>query len=336
MGSPLDQQVIAVLESASVGEARRRANQLAVASGFGETDAGRVALVATEAANNLLRHGGGGEILLRQLDRTGRLGVEVVALDRGPGIVNLAEAMRDGHSTGGTSGTGLGALERLSERFEVYTQTQRGTVVMAELWPERAEPAAIRMRWAAVNVPVPGEEECGDGWRVRMGPRGLRALVVDGLGHGVHAALAARRACEVFDAHPDAAPVELLEACHDALRATRGAAVAVAALDLSARQLEYVGLGNIAATMFSGNERRSLVSLGGTAGAGRPRLRLFQYPWPTGATLVIASDGLSSRWDLAEYPGLLGRSPALLSAVLYRDHRRERDDVTVLTLRETT
>ncbi len=110
-----------VVEMSGVGAARRNATAYAEARGFSKTDAGRVALVVTEAATNLVQHARGGELLLRSW-ATGSPAycVEILALDKGPGMRNVTACMRDGFSTGGSRGAGLGAIARLSTTFEAY------------------------------------------------------------------------------------------------------------------------------------------------------------------------------------------------------------------------
>src|SRR3954452_5934562 len=98
---------IPVRDPTDVATARRRIVGLALQLGYGETEAGRVAIVATELAQNLLRHGGGGEMLAGP-DANNRAALEVLALDKGPGMADIAACMRDGFSTGGTPGNGLG------------------------------------------------------------------------------------------------------------------------------------------------------------------------------------------------------------------------------------
>ena len=115
-----------VQDATQIGAARRLAVTAAGALGISEVEAGEVALVATELATNLVRHAGGGELLVRPLTRGGDAGLEIVALDRGPGMADVGEALRDGYSTAGTKGAGLGAVRRLSDRFEVVLDTGRG------------------------------------------------------------------------------------------------------------------------------------------------------------------------------------------------------------------
>ena len=64
------------------------------------------------------------------------------------------------------------------------------------------------------------------------------------------------------------------------------------------------------------------------------KVQEFVLPWNAGAMLIMQSDGLASRWDLEQYPGLIGCHPALIAAVLYRDYTRGRDDVAVLVARD--
>jgi anti-sigma regulatory factor (Ser/Thr protein kinase) len=115
----MTQLVLHVTESSQVGEARRQAQAMARALGFDEGAAGRVALAVTEAATNVVRHGGGGEVLLRPLGDDAAPGIELMTVDRGPGMANVAASMRDGHSTSGSPGQGLGAIGRAALELEI-------------------------------------------------------------------------------------------------------------------------------------------------------------------------------------------------------------------------
>ncbi len=320
-------------DASCTGDVRRAAVELARSLTFGENDAGRVGIVVTEAASNLVKHGGGGELLLCQLRHDGVHGIGILALDRGRGIPNVAAAMRDGFSQAGSPGTGLGAMRRLSTVFDVYSSPGVGTAVLSAIWPTR--PGAARgMAFGGVNVPHPHEEVSGDAWAVRVGPDRTAVLVADGLGHGPMAAQASGIAVDVFHKYAILAPGELLTRIHAALRPTRGAAAAVAEVDTTAATVRFAGIGNIAATIVAGNATRSLVSHHGTLGHDVRRIQELSYPWEKDALLVIASDGLVSHWTLGRYPGLAARNPMLTAGVLYRDFRRGVDDASVVVVRE--
>lgn len=323
-------------DASAVGEARRRAVELAAELGFAEQDVGRVAIIVTEAGTNLVKHAGGGEVLVRRLDGGAGSAVGVLALDRGPGIRDVGHAMRDGVSSAGTAGNGLGAIARLASRFEVYAGAGvPGAALLARIEPSAAPPpTAAAMCAGGIAVVCPGERVCGDAWAVVERDGSTWAVVADGLGHGALAAEASREAVAAFRRDTSPTPAGVLESIHLALRATRGAAVAVAQVDTERRVLHFAGIGNIAGSVLANGKTRSLVSHHGTAGHQARRIQSFSYPWDPGAQLVLHSDGLTSRWTLDRYPGVLARDPMLLAAILYRDFARGRDDTTVVVLRE--
>jgi anti-sigma regulatory factor (Ser/Thr protein kinase) len=324
---------LTVADASQVGEARRAAAALTTRLGFDETEAGKVALVVTEAASNLAKHGGGGELLLRVLARGDVPGVEVLALDRGPGMADVARCLGGGFSTAGTAGHGLGAIARLASTFDVHSAPGAGTALVARLWARSvaAPPAAGEV--GVVCVPKPGQLVCGDAWGVEERAGRVRVLVADGLGHGPEAAAAAAAAVRAFRADAAAEPVPLMQTVHAALRPTRGAAVAVAEIDPAAGLLRFCGVGNVAGVILSGGASRSVVSHNGTLGYEARKFQQFDYPFPPGSVLVLHSDGLASQWRIEPTSGLTARDPALVAGVLYRDFRRGRDDVTVVAAR---
>jgi anti-sigma regulatory factor (Ser/Thr protein kinase) len=323
-----------VHDPTGAGEIRRAAVTLAGRMGFNEVDSGKLALLATELAQNISVHAKSGEVLLRALDFAA---IELLAIDRGPGMRDVGECMRDGFSTAGTQGIGLGALARTSTSFDIYTQVGQGTVIRSELRSSTAAPELNSQRppvqVGIVSVAMPGQSVCGDGWRTQWRNGRWRALVADGLGHGVFAEEASQEAIRVFERNTDQPIVEVMHRLHDALRKTRGAAAAIVNFNPSQGDLGFAGVGNISATLLAAGKSRSMVSHNGTLGAEMRRVQEFAYPWPADALLVMHSDGLATHWKLDGYPGLLQRHPAVIAGVLYRDFKRSRDDVTVLCAR---
>ena len=324
------QQRIVVEEASQVGETRRAAAKIAAEAALDEQACGRLAIVVNELATNLVRHARSGEILLQQLATGGRASVEVMAIDRGPGMADPERCMRDGYSTNGTHGNGLGAVHRLSDTCEIYSRHGSGTVVVSRIGA--GEVRSDEVPFGAVNLPYPGEFVCGDAWTVSPRPDGVSMMVVDGLGHGPNAAAASAAAIAAFERSDGAAPVEVIERAHAGMTSTRGGAVAVVRYK-SAGTLEYLSVGNVAGTLFVDGKPRGLSSQNGTVGAQIRRLRTDDYSCPPGSLVILHSDGLTSRWTLDPYPGLAACHPSLVAAVLYRDFRRERDDVTVLAVR---
>jgi len=328
------QRVFPIGEAGEVAAARRAGNALAADLGFDETGAGRVALVITEAGTNIVKHAQRGEILLRTVERQGKLGVEVIALDSGPGIADLGASMVDGNSTTGTYGVGLGALQRQADEFDVYTRPGGGSALYMLVWREAPSADMARRKTGAICLPMRGETACGDSWGMAEADNRLTVMVADGLGHGPLAAQASNAAIAVLDEHPEASPAELIQLAHGALLSTRGAAIAVARLDSHKRQVEFAGIGNIVAAVFESNARRHLVSHNGIVGSNMRRIQPFTSAWSDDSLLIMHSDGLSTRWDTKNHPGLLARHPGLIASTLYRDFARMTDDATVVAVSE--
>jgi serine phosphatase RsbU (regulator of sigma subunit) len=184
----------------------------------------------------------------------------------------------------------------------------------------------------AVCVPFPGEDVSGDTWDdVVMGS--TTVFVADGLGHGPEANLAAERARQSFREHAADRFESILLAMHERLRATRGAAVALARINPNGRRVEFAGVGNISGSVLSASERRSLVFQNGTVGGPMPAVRTGSEDLPAHGLLVLHTDGLTSHWNMDSYPGLVAHHPALVAGVLFRDFARPRDDATVLVYR---
>jgi anti-sigma regulatory factor (Ser/Thr protein kinase) len=323
--------IIRVSDSSHAGEARRHAAAYSEQLNFGERSRGSLAIVVTEIVTNLVKHVGTGTLLLEPVSHNGDKGVRVLAMDKGSGIKDLNAALRDGHSTAGTAGNGLGAIQRLSDVFDIYSVPGAGTAILAEVWTsKKAAEHNAGLDVAAVSAPIKGEEVCGDGWGVKQTPESILLMVVDGLGHGILAAEAAREAERIFaDSHTDS-PVPILQDSHLSLKKTRGAAMAIASLNLERGVMSFAGVGNIGASIVAPTASRGMASHNGTVGHQLHRVQEFNFPWTPQSLLIMHSDGLNTRWDLKLYPGIWSKHPALIAGLLYRDFSRERDDVTVL------
>jgi anti-sigma regulatory factor (Ser/Thr protein kinase) len=296
---------------------------------FDETRSGEFALLATEASRNVLVHGGGGEVMLTGVKEQDASTAWILAMDKGPGIPNMAQAMMDGYSTAGTMGGGMGAMKRIANKFDVFSGRE-GTIVLLQIG--QSSPTE-QLQIAGLAVPYPGERVCGDAWTCYRTPERTVSIVVDGLGHGWEASEAAQEALTIFRKRVESRPGEILSYVHEALKKTRGAVAAIAEIRPREGILSYAGVGNIAAVVLSRGTSRSLVSHNGTLGVATSRIQEFKSEWPSDGVLVVHSDGLHSRWDLTSYAGLLARHPAMIGGALLRDFRRQRDDATVVVVK---
>lgn len=331
-------EAVAIGESADVAAARRASVDLARRLAFPDNASARLALVVTEAATNILKHAGHGDVLLRAVygqEASGGVvhGIEMLSIDGGTGMIDATASMVDGTSTAGTYGVGLGAIRRQSDALEIFSLPNNGTVLRALLW---AAPGAVE-QWECglVCLPMAGEQSCGDvAWAAAVGDEAV-LMISDGLGHGDEAAKASDAAIELMpDMSFSLPPADMALRMHLALQRTRGAAVAIARVDSRLGKVTFAGVGNIAACTIADGERRHLVSLNGIVGHNLRKTQQFEANWHDGMLLVMHSDGLGSRWSLDSYPGLEHAHPAIIAGVLYRDFYRGRDDVSVLVLRK--
>ncbi|HEY3824213.1 MAG TPA: ATP-binding SpoIIE family protein phosphatase [Bryobacteraceae bacterium] len=328
---------ISIEDKSQCSEARRAAMELAREIGFDEVRAGRVAIVVTEACTNILKHATRGEILLQVTDPDSDAAVpelELLALDKGPGMPDIEECLRDGYTTGCSPGLGLGAIRRLSDESDFYSVPGEGTAILAR-WPVANAAtrisAALQLRVGAVNVSKHGEEFCGDSWGMEQTDETFTVLVADGLGHGYEASQASLEAVRILRDNRELPPGTLIDLAHRALRSSRGAAVSVARIDHVRGKIVFSGLGNVTGQIYGGSgHNQHLVSVSGTAGHQSARIREFSYPWPADSILVMHSDGLATGTSLESRPALALRDPSLIAGVLYRDYSRGHDDATVI------
>jgi anti-sigma regulatory factor (Ser/Thr protein kinase) len=323
---------IPVEDSSAHGRARRAATALANRLGFSDTRAAEVGLAVTELGTNLHKHASAGVLVVRAIRGHTESAVEVVALDSGPGIADLSVARRDGQSSVGTLGVGLGAVTRLADVSEVQSELGRGTVVAARFHPARGPLPALPVGGAAgLTRPIGGEQVCGDAYAVRRMDGGrIRLMMCDGSGHGPLAASASNVAVRVFCENDSGGPEDVVGLLHTALRGTRGGAVAVADLDLERETVRFAGLGNIAACVVWDGHKRGMVSVPGIAGYQARTIRAFDHELPAGATVVLHSDGLTERWTPEGRDALFRGSPLVVAAALLRDAGVRKDDAGVL------
>jgi anti-sigma regulatory factor (Ser/Thr protein kinase) len=337
-----------VRDEAQVGAVRRAVHTYASGIGFTERELAEIDIVVQEVGTNAARYATGGGQIHFTSTLGAEPGLEVFYTDRGPGIYDLDRVVRDGVSTGGSLGAGLGAVRRLMDEFEVYSTvenaarlarwTTHGTALLLRKWVAAARlsdetHAATAHRIGVWARPHPQEDRNGDAYFIRRRAGQTLLAVVDGLGHGQGAHEASLVALAVLAEWQGEGLEEIFRTAHAALRPTRGAVMGACILDTARGAFQYAGVGNIEVRVFNAPEPVRPISNNGTLGARMDKVRVWSYSWAEGACVVLASDGVSATWDINDYPGLLQRSPQLLAGILMRDYGRDTDDATVLVAR---
>lgn len=337
---------VPVQDPTRVRDVRVAAEEAAALAGLDDQRTASVALVATELATNLLKHAQAGRVLIDVVAPSvppegmpGRA-VQISAIDHGPGIADVDAALRDGFSSSGSLGAGLGTCRRLADAFGLHSVPGRGTVAVARVCRQGRgadAPGGPGVHAGGVNVPFAGADFSGDAWAwVRSGDR-FTLMLADGLGHGSEAARASTAAVEELRHWARLPPAESLQKLHTALAGTRGAAVAVAQLDLWTGRLRFAGIGNVSARLREGDRWRSLLSRPGIVGVHRPHtVREDEVAWTPESLLILHTDGLPGRWTPPADTGRPPADPAVTAAVTVRDAgssaRPVRDDTAVAVL----
>jgi anti-sigma regulatory factor (Ser/Thr protein kinase) len=321
---------VRVEDASAVPACRKAVQNMAERLRFPASRIGQLALAVTEAASNLHKHAEQGSLLLC-VNRDGPSpGIDLVTIDAGPGVRDVSAAVRDGHSTAGSLGVGLGAIQRLADFTDLYSMPGRGTSLVARFLPAGGPPAP-EAYWAGLLRPITGEIECGDAYGAVQADGEVTAVLCDGLGHGPLAAAAAAAGVTAVLEDPAGEPAALLERVHRRMSGTRGGAVGI--VRIGGQRARFAGLGNVAASIVSGGHRKSMVSIPGIAGHQARTIRQFEYEAPPGSALILHSDGISNRWEAAALPGLEARDPLLIAAVLLAQAGVHRDDAGVLVLK---
>ncbi|MBI2393428.1 MAG: SpoIIE family protein phosphatase [Deltaproteobacteria bacterium] len=309
--------LVRVEGSAGVDDARLAAVVGAEAAHLDDVERAHAGEVAAALATNVCRAGGSGVVLVRPVgDVTGRY-VEILAIDRGAPLDEPEAALQPAAA--------------LSAEFDAWSAPAEGAVVVSRV----GRVAALRCEVGAVSVPFPGETECGDGYFLEVAGARARLAVVDGLGHGHDAAEATRAAIGALSRMGGRPLAAVMEELHEALRRTRGAAVGLGDVDFAAHTLEWIGIGNIAGSVPDRDGTlRGVASYNGIVGHNVRGLQSMPYSWGQRGHAVFHTDGVSSTWVRARYPGVQQHHPAIFAGLIFRDHCRGRDDATVLVVRE--
>lgn len=326
-----DVEWIDVEHESAAGSVRRAASALGRRLGFTDHRCGEIAVATSELATNLSRHAVSGKSLLRVRRHGEEAAVEAVFLDRGPGMANVEEMARDGTSTRGTLGVGIGAAMRLASSYDCYSVAGKGTVTVASFWSDGTKSASSNVN--GLTRSMSGEVRCGDAWACERDGDIVRIILADGLGHGELAAMASAKAVDAFHGSRSTSAGQIMERVNVALRTTRGAAVSILVINEATSSALFCGIGNVSVWLDAGEGRKGLASSPGIAGAYSKPIRELPIQFGPHTTLVMHSDGLTTKWDLANYPALRGRDPLLVAATLLRDAGIHHDDASVVVMR---
>ncbi|WPV66225.1 ATP-binding SpoIIE family protein phosphatase [Chitinophaga sp. LS1] len=303
---------------------------MAIAGGLSEKRVAEIDIIVAEIVTNLVKHAGGGQVLAKLIQENGEKGIELISIDNGPGMTDVTRMVADGVSTKKTLGQGLGAMKRLSDVFQIYSNKNWGTIILIRVFnkpPVKAFKTEIR----SVIIPKPGETESGDNLYSIVDKNHVKLFLGDGLGHGPEAAKAMRVAGEAFMECTHTNPVEIIRYINLAVKRTRGMVGTVAVFDHAARKWRICGVGNIITKVYNPESNKNYLAYNGIIGLNVPNtLNAQEIPYEDGQYILMSSDGLKTRWETSKYTSIMRYDLSILCASLIKDFARLTDDMSVV------
>lgn len=304
---------------------------MATAAGFETTRLAEIDIVVSEITSNLTKHADGGELFVRIAEEDNQPYIEIVCIDDGPGISDMAKVLADGYSSTATLGHGLGSIRRLSHTFDIYSQKSWGTILLSRIY--KMAPPTFRKNkfdFKALNIPKSGEHVSGDGFCFQQITDGFRLLLADGLGHGAEANRAVKEACRVFPTITEISPADILRSLHNSIRKTRGVVAIVLTYSKSKREWCIAGVGNISFKWQDRANFKSYTSYNGIVGHNIPNtINDVTVSQDEFAQFIACSDGITSRWDISRFPMINRHDGMILAAAIYKEFNRGTDDSSV-------
>lgn len=315
--------------------------------GMNPHQTGKVEIIAAEIMTNQLKYAVGGLLLFRIVKyKDQKVMVEILGIDKGPGMKDVRHYITDGISTKDDSlGTGLGAIKRLSTEFDIYSYPDKGTVIYSRYVADGSQiedmlgtpPSPVRkkrVQYSILSVCYPGADVCGDTAAMKLLGGNYYFMVTDGLGHGLLAHEASQHACDIFTRSEERGLTDLISEVHQGMQKTRGGVGAILRISSDLENIAYCGVGNISGRVILNGKAKSLISVSGTLGYNVPRMPVpFELPVVPAYHAVLHSDGMKNNWQWEAYPGLQAKHPMVICAVLYRDSKVTRDDHLVLVVK---
>ena len=330
--------ILSIGRDADIILARTKGEKLARSIGMEKAQVADVAIAISELASNLVKHRvTEGKIIIREIGREGKKGIEVVSSDKGPGIADIAQAMTDSYSTAGSLGIGLPAVNRLMDEFQIRSNIGEGTLVTTRKWvkPESPHMPVPELDLSVFSRPLPGQRYNGDAYFVKRYEDKVMFAIIDGLGHGQDAHEAAQVAVDCLENYYRRPFTEIFQLCHQRLKKTRGAAMSLCRINLKDRVMTHAGIGNVQTQVYSLEKPPAPFCINGTLGVAMRTVRVDDYPLPEDSIIIMFSDGISGRFTPDNLPGFLNLKPQRLAKQIMDNHARDNDDATVIVGRSS-
>jgi len=315
---------------------RRISKEIARNIGFDERVQEEIVLVVSELASNIIKYANRGIVTLTPVFLPEKNGLMIEATDSGPGF-NENNALKDGFSSSGTLGCGLGAVNRMMDEFDIHTSEnkQTGTRIVCKRWlrSKSSFNGQCPFDVGIVSRPKHGETDNGDSFVIKQGNGQSLFAVIDGVGHGRLAHQAAHAARQYIENHSELPLSDIFRGVDRACRSSRGVVMALASFDWSRMKLTFASVGNIEVKVFGAQEKFKFIVRRGIVGKNSPNPVVTQNDWRTDYALALHSDGLSTHWSWNDFSLHADRSAQFLAEHMHRVLEKDNDDTTLIIVK---
>jgi anti-sigma regulatory factor (Ser/Thr protein kinase) len=338
MSSAKNSQFMVISSPAEVIAIRRISKEMAKDIGFDERVQEEIVLVVSELASNIIKYASRGIVTLTPVDLSQKNGLMIEASDRGPGF-NENTALKDGFSSSGTLGCGLGAVNRMMDEFDIYTDEngQTGTRIVCKRWlrdkSRSTSSGQCPFDIGIVSKPKHGETVNGDSFVIKHGNEQSLIAVIDGVGHGRLAHQAAQSARYYIEGHSELPFMDIFRGVDRACRSSRGVVMALASFDWNQMKLTFASVGNIEVKVFGAQEKFKFIVRRGIVGKNAPNPVITENDWRTDYVLALHSDGLSTHWNWNDFPDHSDRSAQFIAEHMHRALEKNNDDTTLIIVK---
>lgn len=329
----------AVRDEAGLILLRSRLRTVCYRKGFTSVEIEKMELVCNEIVTNQIKHAQGSGMLQIWDPVNAKQSIDIFGLDYGPGIENLEHAKKDGTTTTGTLGKGLGAIERLSGENAIYTMIKdansvnswHGTAIWSRFTPGKKEKKGVLESGSYIRA-FQDNFYNGDYIEIKNGLGGLKWAHLDGLGHGKLAADAVVPARSILN--EETCLEDKIASLSEKLKFGRGAVGVLGEIDASGKRLRISGVGDMQAYLIEDNERRAMNLASGILGRQHRSVVVNDIAFAQRAVAITASDGIKS-WNIETFPMLWRLHPQMIAFVMGNILARRSDDISLMVVRRT-
>ncbi len=315
---------------------RRISKEIAKDIGFDVRAQEEIVLVVSELASNIIKYANRGILTLTPVSLAEQNGLMIEATDSGPGF-NENTALKDGFSSSGTLGCGLGAVNRMMDEFDIHTNenNQLGTRIVCKRWLRKKSSVNGRCPFdiGIVSRPKPGEDVNGDSFVIKQGNGQSLVAVIDGVGHGRLAHQAAQAARHYIENHSELPFLDIFRGVDRACRSSRGVVMALASFDWDSMKLTFASVGNIEVKVLGAQEKFKFIVRRGIVGKNAPNPVITENDWRMDYALALHSDGLSTHWNWKDFSHHSDRSAQFIAEYMHRALEKDSDDTTLIIVK---